>query len=162
MIYVECKPDVYLVYVLIKRPSDEVEHCGGRSKVLEKLEHGKQDIGIVDEDPNALQDPRIKNFDKVDNFDFIKSKYLLALYEDRNKNKLIRICPQLEDWIFRISKEEKDINLKDLGFSDNLYRFRNEAKLNPGKFQQLLQQLIERKNEKLIFLRDFVLSKPLK
>jgi hypothetical protein len=153
MIYVECNTDRILIYVLTNKTPNEVEHCTGKGGVLEKLEYFGGSVGVIDKDPEAQQDSRIKNFN------FVGSKFSLELYEDKDRNnKLIVLCPRLEDWILEIVKEE-DINLNNFGFSEDSNRFHKQANLNLNKFQTLLHKLIERKNEKLIFLRDFILGK---
>jgi hypothetical protein len=153
MIYVECNTDRILIYVLTNKTPNAVEHCAGKGGVLEKLEYFRSSIGVIDEDPEAQQDSRIRNFN------FTGSKFSLEIYENKDKNnKLIVLCPRLEDWILEIVKEE-DINLNNFGFSEDPNKFHKQANLNLAKFQALLHTLIKTNNEKLIFLRDFILGK---
>jgi hypothetical protein len=152
VIYVECNTDKILIYVLTGKTPNEVEHCSGKGDVLEKLEYFRNSIGIIDKEPQAQQDWRIKNFN------FRGPKFSLEIYEDEDRNnKLIVLCPRLEDWILEISKEE-GVSLNDFGLSKAPNRFHKEANLNLTKFQELLHRLRETKNKKLKFLRDFILK----
>jgi len=150
MIYVECKPDKILVHVLTNKTPDEIEHCGGKSEVLNKLKITKESIGIIDEDPESLS-----LYQLIKNFKLIKHQHSLKLYSDENKNKIIVICPRLEDWIIEISIQE-DIKLSNYNLPEDSNTFHKIINFNISKFQMLLQRLAKSKNERLSTLKEFI------
>ncbi len=147
MIYVECKPDKALISHIV---GGEIKHLGNKSEVCKTLERTKNSIGIIDEDPHSHQPPYIKKIK------FIKSEENLKLYRDENnKNKIILICPRLEEWILEIVREEK-IDIRDYGFSEDPNQFHNEVNLKIPKFQQLINKLKRSKNKRLLRLKEFI------
>ena len=135
MIYVECKPDKILVIVLTNKTPDEILHFGGKSEIFRRMQRERNVIGIVDEDQSAPTHPYIRNLN-LEN-----QKYSLKLYLDKPRaNKLIVICPRLEEWILEIAKQE-NINLSDFNLPDNPNEFHSTVNFNITNFQKLLHKL---------------------
>jgi hypothetical protein len=152
MIYVECKPDKTLVIVLTNKTPDEIFHFGGKSEIFRRMQRERNVIGIVDEDPSAPTHPYIRNLN-LEN-----QKYSLKLYLDKPRaNKLIVICPRLEDWILEIAKQE-NINLSDFKIPDNPSEFHSTVNFNITNFQKLLHKLKETENKRLLALKEFILK----
>jgi len=93
VIYVECKADFVLVLkVASVRPRDIV-HEGGKTEVLKKLERYPDSVGLIDEDPWALQPPILRSYSTEVSVDEHGIRVLR-----RGKNVLIVLCPRLEEW----------------------------------------------------------------
>ncbi|MEO0275327.1 MAG: hypothetical protein ABIM60_00900 [candidate division WOR-3 bacterium] len=123
--YVECFIQRGIIYIV--RSGVRVEHLSGRSMVCNKL--------IIDEDPQAIQHPYLKECKLMKNVESIK------LYKDnKRKNYLLIFCPRAEEWIFETAQKE-GIKLKDFNFSEDLKKFNEEIKISISKFQQLLHKL---------------------
>lgn len=153
MIYVECKPDKALINHLI---GGDIEHLGNKSEVCKRLEKLKNSIGIIDEDPNSPKPHYLKKLQ------YIKEKDDLKLYKDNeNNNKVILICPRLEEWILDIVRKE-EINLKDHNFPDNPNEFHNIVNINITEFQLLINKIKKRKKQKIINVGRFYKIKILK
>jgi len=152
MIYVECKADKSLVQVIADIESCKIEHCFGKSQVLEKLLKDKRSIGIIDEDPDAPSPTELKKL----KFECRESSRLSLkfCYERSNNNLLIIICPRLEDWIIKASIEEK-INLNNYDLPSNPVHFHNIINPNITKFQNLLH-VLKGKNKRLLTLRECI------
>ena len=100
MIYVECKPDETLVRGLgfMKK---EVAHGLNKNEVLKRLSEKDNLLAMVDEDPSASQPVQFSRMLKDDN----QSNLGLLTYFDGGKsNRVIVLCPKLEDWIIRASQ----------------------------------------------------------
>ena len=153
MIYVECKADKSLVQVIADIESCKIEHCFGKSQVLEKLLKDKRSIGIIDEDPDAPSPTELKKL----KFECRESSRLSLkfCYERSNNNLLIIICPNLEKWIIEASIEG-EINLNSYDLPSNPVDFHNIINLNITKFQNLLHELLKKENKRLLTLRECI------
>ena len=135
MIYVECKPDKILVIVLTNKTPDEILHFGGKSEIFRKMQKERNVIGIVDEDPSAPIHPYIRNLSLED------QKYSLKIYFDKIRaNRLIVICPRLEEWILEIAKQE-NINLSDFMLPDNPNEISQHRKFQYNKLSKTSTQV---------------------
>ncbi|MEO0276963.1 MAG: hypothetical protein ABIL75_02055 [candidate division WOR-3 bacterium] len=131
--YVECFIQRGIIYIV--RSGVRVEHLSGRSTVCNKLRMVENATGIIDEDPQAIQHPYLKECKLMKNVESIK------LYKDnKRKNYLLIFCPRAEEWIFETAQKE-GIKLKDFNFSEDFKKFNEEIKISISKFQQLLHKL---------------------
>ncbi len=146
-IYVECKADKALIHHL--SVSSKIIHSGNRGEICKVLEKTENSIGIMDEDPNS---PQPHYFKKLKH---IQSKEGLKLYKDKERdNKVILICPRLEEWVLEIVKEEK-ININDFDLPTDPNQFHKRVNVNISKFQQLVNTL-KKENRKLQILINFI------
>ena len=101
MIYTECKPDSMLVKTL-GIPKKEIIHLGGKPEVCKQLEKQENCKGLVDEDPFSIQPSYLKKLHVRENL----SDYGFRVLNDNfNNNDLIVLCPRLEEWVLKATKE---------------------------------------------------------
>lgn len=143
MFVVECTPDVTLVTTLTSVSKRRVDHVHGRSRVLRRLVRNYENsIGMVDEDPNRAHSHDWQKFREIE---FSERDRLRILYQNRRNNRLIVLCPRLEDWIIEASREvNMDLNRYNLpNEPDELHEIVN---LRIEEFQQLIEELMQRSN----------------
>ena len=96
MIYSECKPDTALVRKLSGLPRRQLRHVRGKSEVCNRLKADVNCRGLVDEDPGNPKPPYLSEI-------LLAREPLelgLKVYEDKLRvNRLIVLCPKLEEWI---------------------------------------------------------------
>jgi hypothetical protein len=147
MIYVECKPDKILIHTLDIR---EITHFGGRCFVCRELERRKNLVAVIDEDPRGPQPSYLKKLK------LIKQQNSLKLFYDKeNNNKVIMICPRLEEWILKAAKQQK-IKLSDYNLPHESNQFHLVVNLDITNFQKLIHTLKKSKNKMLITLKKFI------
>lgn len=144
--YVECFIQRAIIYII--HSGAKIEHLSGRSMVCNTLRMVENGMGIIDEDPQAIQHPYLKECELIKNVESVK------LYRDnKRKNYLLIFCPRTENWIFETVQKE-GIKLKDFNFSEDLEKFNEEIKINISKFQQLLHKL-KRECKRFEILEEF-------
>ncbi len=153
MIYVECKPDFTLVKSLTKIPKKEIIHeMKGKSEVCKKLERQRNCKGLVDEDPLSTQPSYIKKV-KLENELF---QYELKVFRDEsNENRLIVLCPRLEEWILKAA-QEADLNVERYHLPNIPGKLHRVINLDLSKFERLLKDLKD--SERLKTLRKLLES----
>jgi len=103
MIYVECKPDFALVKSITRIPIREVIHeRKGKPGVCERLQRQRNCKGLVDEDPLSMQ-PRYMKKVRLGNDLF--QQELKVFHDESNGNSLFVLCPRLEEWLLKATKE---------------------------------------------------------
>ena len=148
-VFFECDNDEELLKV-ISIPRKDRKHCSGKSKVCKDLKRTNDSKGIVDEDPQSLQDKYITSLGNP-----TQVNHDVNIYIDNNRNnKIVMLCPRLEEWLYKISRINK-INPVDYGLpgnpdaihkeefrkiKTNLTNFLNDL-LNTGEFIFLRSQL---------------------
>lgn len=142
MIVVECYLDEYLIKSLgfSKR---QIKHQSGKCKVIRSLLRLQGKIGIIDEDPDSIQPPELKNYDVI-----LETENLKLLERKSSKNQyLIVISPYLEGWIVKRAIHNR-IDLNDYGLESDAISLHNiphiEEKL---KFRTFLSHLITNDEE---------------
>jgi len=152
MIFVECKPDVELVKIfgLSRR---EIFHIGPKPEICKRLRRFKNQKALVDEDPSSPQPSYIKKECKVwKNL----SKYDFKILKDCSNNKLIVLCPRLEEWMLKAAKCA-GINIKNYGLPDNGNKLHEVINVDIRKFKKLLNDLKD-KSDMLKALEKFIKS----
>lgn len=137
MIFVECEPDKTLVKVL-GVPRKEVRHAYGKGNICNRLEKSRNSKGLVDEDPYSIQPPYISNLKLCSNEDEIE-----VLYEEKNQNTLILLCPKLEDWILKAVKEAS-IDIRNYGLPDDADKLHEAINTKIVSFENLLNDIKKR------------------
>jgi hypothetical protein len=134
MIYVECKPDFVLVNVLgvAKR---NIIHAGNKSKVCRRLKKSDNSKGLVDEDPWTEQPPYVEKLDLIHNQHEIKT-----LQDNQRGNYLIVLCPRLEEWVLKATKDAQ-IDITRYNLPDDGERLHKEININIDKFEKLIKDL---------------------
>ncbi len=99
MIYLECDPDKALVQTL-GLPAKEIKHVYSKGNVCNKLAKSSQSKGMVDEDPLSSQPSYIEKLRLQSHEHQIK-----ILYDEKAQNRLIVLCPRLEEWVLRAAQD---------------------------------------------------------
>jgi len=136
MIYTECKPDSALVKTL-GVPKKEIIHLGGKPEVCKQLEKRKNWKGLIDEDPFSVQPPYLKKLQVREN---LSDYELKVLNDNSNNNDLIVLCPRLEEWVLKATKEA-DIDIKKYNLPDDGERLHKEINIDIDKFEKLIKDL---------------------
>ena len=145
MFYVECNTETTLLKTL-GIPRRKIRHVHGKGNVCNLLKKQKNSIGIIDEDPGSAQPTYLKELKLIEEKDDLKC------LTDKNNNQIIVICPEIEDWIFKTSKEDR-VDLKKYNLPDNLHNFRKEVELKLDRFELLLRELINKSQRMKTLLR---------
>ena len=103
MLYVECKPDQVMAQKLTGLPTKEFVHAlKGRPEVLRLIAEQSNSIALIDEDPGSRQPElfgqMVKNEDSI-------GQGLVVYYDRGRNNRVVVICPKLEDWILRATRD---------------------------------------------------------
>jgi hypothetical protein len=135
--YTECKPDSALVRTLGIRKK-EIIHLGGKPEICKQLEKRKNWRGMIDEDPSSVQPPYLKKLQAREN---LSSDYgFRVLHDNSNDNDLIVLCPRLEEWVLKATKEA-DIDIKGYNLPDDGEQLHKEININIDKFEKLIMDL---------------------
>ncbi len=136
MIYTECKPDSAPVKTL-GIPKKEIIHLGGKPEVCKQLEKQENWKGLIDEDPSSVQPPYLKKLQVREN---LSDYELKVLNDNSNNNDLIVLCPRLEEWVLKATKEA-DIDIKRYNLPDDGERLHKEINIDIDKFEKLIKDL---------------------
>lgn len=150
MIYLECNSDKALIETLgvVKK---EVYHAGGKGNVCNRLKNSKNSKGMIDEDPLSSQPGYINNLKILFHENEVK-----LLYDEKNQNYLIVLCPRLEEWILNTAKES-GINVRDYSLPEGVEEFHKTINLKLDKFIDLIKDIKE-KSKRLKSLQKFILT----
>jgi len=135
----ECDPDVTLVSSLTSIPKRRVVHASGKHQVLRKLTLKLRDsTGMIDQDPLSIQ-PRkfLQKFTEIEHSE--RDKLKILHYTQRN-NRLIVLCPRLEEWIIEAAREAH-ISLPRYNLPNNPRQLHKIINFRINRFQQLIEDL---------------------
>jgi len=135
----ECDPDVILVSFLASIPRRRVMHASGKHQVLKKLTLKLRDsTGMIDQDPLSIQ-PRkfLQKFTEIEHSE--RDKLKILHYTQRN-NRLIILCPRLEEWIIEAAREAH-IPLHRYNLPNNPRQLHKIINFRINRFQQLVEDL---------------------
>lgn len=142
MIVVECDTDEFLIRSM-GFSRKKIKHEGGKGKVLDAVSKKDNAIGIIDEDPNKIQPPKLKNYIDKDSRDSIK----LLINKQDHKKKVIQISPDLEHWLIQRAQQNR-ISLKEFNLPENLKEMHDFPHIEKNKtFQMFLEKLIAKDKE---------------
>jgi len=149
MIYLECNTDEALAKALGVH-SNEIFHSGNKGNVCRNLAKKQKSIGLVDEDPSSAQPSYFGKLKIRSNDNDIK-----FMYDDKNKNYMIILCPRLEDWIIKAAKESR-IDMKDYNLPDDAYELHKINFKSLNNFTKLIEDMEKRKCKMLMALGTFL------
>lgn len=154
-IIVECKPDEILAKSL-GLTKKEIAHQPNKGEVCNLLMKTNISLAIIDEDPNSGQPKYLSKYThKEDKHDVIN----LHL---KSENKTILILkPRLEEWILKRCKESA-IEPETHFLSSNNKKLKDEINYHLINFSKLLDELIQKNDAGLLYLREQINSAGLK
>ena len=149
-VFVECKADEMTV-VTLGVPKRSVTHFEGKGEVCNALREQTSATGLVDEDPFAAQPSYLKALKAADPEDGIK-----VLVDQERQNRVIVICPRLEDWLVATVRNE-GVDLNEFGFTAKDARWLH-AEINERlpALDKLLRALLEAKSKPLVRLKKLL------
>ncbi|MGA0559206.1 hypothetical protein ACO2Q8_21285 [Larkinella sp. VNQ87] len=152
-IFLECKPDEALVRRL-GFPRRLVKHHNDKGKVCNVLTKTEATIGMVDEDPNTTQPRYLTTLTRLNE----ESLYNLAVYVDeQSKNKVIVVCPRLEEWILGITSQHA-VKISQFGLPDKANKLHDIITTRLQKFEDLIDYLVDIKSPAILHLQRLLNS----
>jgi len=141
MFVAECDPGVALVEILTSPSRRRIKHAGGKSMVIRKLMRTHENsIGMIDEDPNSIQPDDIQKFRETDYSD--RDQIRIRHHNQRN-NRLIVLCPRLEEWIIGASREA-NLDLRNYNLPNDPSELHEIINIRINRFRQLVEDLRQR------------------
>ena len=151
-VFLECKPDETLA-VALGVASRIVIHCHGKGKVSKNLWKRSGVTGLVDEDPGNTETPTLSKYVEV------SCNYGLRLKLDKSQNnRVIVICPKLEDWVIETAKAV-GIKMAKYNLSENPNALHADINYRLPNFQRLLTELLEERSPRLLHLKALLSGK---
>jgi len=158
IIHLECKPDEKLAMKLgITRK--QIEHHNGKSRVYAALEKNKNQIGIVDEDPDP--NPDHPKYSYENNLVLIEEQYgIKRFFDEKQGNTVLVLKVKLEDWLISVCKNSK-INMTKPPYSlpnkgNSLHNVINDRL---PAYEKLLDDLLTKKSIPLLTLKAWLMPK---
>ena len=138
MIFIECKPDLALLKSLTSIPRREITHeFKGKGEICNRLRKLSNCTGLIDEDPDSGQPLYVKEA-KLEND--LSEHEIKVLHHSQTDNRLIVLCPTLEEWILRATRQA-GINIRNYSLPNNARRLHREINISLDKFEKLLEDL---------------------
>ena len=152
MIYVECKPDETLVRLLTGLPRREIIHeLKGKSEVVNQIKKRSNTQGLVDEDPQSIQPPCLGEMRIVQDL----HEMGLRLLGDSRNNRIVVLCPRLEEWVVQAAREEQ-LAISAYRLPEEPRRLHRVINDDLRKFERLVNDL--RNSARLTSLRSALQS----
>ena len=148
-LFVECRPDEALAYALGVRR--EVQHALHRSGVCARVSQTYDATGMVDEDPNSAPQQYMKTLGEQSSEHGVR-----VLHDSRRNNRLVVICPRLEEWLVQSAKQQ-GLKMTDFGFeSDNGLHLHREINDRLENVKKLAQALRSAKSPRILRLQSLI------
>jgi hypothetical protein len=143
MFVAECKTEVVLIRSLASVSRRRVEHVAGKSRVIRKLMRNYENsLGMVDEDPNRTQPPDMQRFREIESSE--RDRFRILHHTSRN-NRLIVLCPRLEEWIIEAAREA-NIDMNRYNLPNDPLELHEIINIRTEKFHRLIEELNQRSN----------------
>jgi len=136
MIYVECFSGRDLVESLTNFTRREITHeFKGKGEICNRLRKRTNCKALIDEDPTSGQ-PRYTKEAGLENE--LPQHDIKVLHHNSTNNRLIVLCPRLEEWILEAAQEAgKDVRKYNL--PNSAVRLHKEINITLDKFENLLE-----------------------
>jgi hypothetical protein len=106
---------------------------------------------MVDEDPETAPQRYMKSLDERP-----MEHEVRALYDSQRQNRLVVICPRLEDWLVQSAKSS-GLKMTDFGFeSDNGRHLHREINHRLENLDRLVKQLLSARNARILRLQTLL------
>lgn len=151
-LFLECKPDETLAAAL-GVPSRTIVHCHGKGRVSKNLRNNSGVTGLVDEDAGRTETPTLKRYTEV------STGHGVILKQDKaQKNRLVVVCPKLEDWVIETAKAS-GVKMAKFNLSENPNALHADINYRLPNFQRLLAELLGQKSPRLLHLKALLSGK---
>lgn len=151
MIFVECNADEALLIALgISRKG--ITHAHSKGNICNLLVKNRNSKGMVDEDPYSSRPRYFERLKIISNEHSIK-----LLVDEKSQNHLIVLCPKLEDWVLKATKELK-VDTLDYGLPDDGNKLHKIINIKLEDFKKLIND-IKQESKMLKTLQSFLKNK---
>jgi len=151
ILVVECKADEALARAvgLTRR---QVEHFLGKDRVCSRLADLRGATGMMDEDPGMTAPSYFQSLEPAASTE----RSVDLLIDKERDNRVVILCPRLEDWILDAAKKS-GLQLTDFGFaSDNGILLHAEINERLASLGKLVAALRKKKSERLLYLKSLL------
>ena len=152
-ILVECNADEAVLRAL-GLPRKQLLHFGGKYELVKKLKERTHDVGMIDEDPGKGQPPQdMSSYRQTDSAEGLH----LLTRRGRGGQRLVVICPKLEDWLIARAKSS-GIRPEDYGLPSDPDRLHSIPRYEQKEgFRRFLSELKEQ-DKGMHLLRRWILE----
>jgi hypothetical protein len=152
-VLVECSADEVVLRNL-GVPRKQLSHFGGKDKLITRLRDMPGAVGMVDEDPASTQHPDLKvAYRKVESAEGLQ----LLIRQGSGGQRLVMICPKLEDWLIERAKSS-GIRPEDYALPSDPDRLHSIPRYEQKEgFRHFLEELKER-DRGMRLLRQWILQ----
>ena len=154
MYLVECNPDQVLVSSLTSVSRKRIRHMGGKSELIKAFcVHYSNSKGMVDDDPNSVQPPQLRDLQQGEDL----SDYgLKVLHQASRSNLLIILCPRLEEWLLAAAGETA-MDPVNLGLSSDPASLHRQINFRLSSFERFVKEL-QVESERVKRLGDLLMN----
>lgn len=125
-------------------PPRELVHGGNKAGVIKLLvKYYQESKGLVDEDPHSPRPCLLEQFKEEERCD--EYGLVVLAYQEKG-NRLIVLCPRLEEWILEAAKEA-GVDVEDYGLPEGRRRVARARKYRDRQVQRACQGLSEEEQE---------------
>jgi hypothetical protein len=151
MLFLECNADETLACAL-GVPRRDIIHSHGKGKVSRSLRQKTGVLGLVDQDIGSAEPVTLSKFVEESNHHDVILKRNLA-----QGNRLIVLCPKLEDWIIKTAKAA-DVKMADFSLSERPGDLHADINQRLPNLERLLKHLVELKTPRIQHLKSLLAS----
>jgi hypothetical protein len=149
MLFLECNADETLARAVGVPPRDII-HSHGKGRVSKSLKRKSEAVGLVDQDIGSAEPVTLSKFVEESN------QHDVILKRDRlQNNRLVVICPRLEDWIVKTAKAA-NVRMTDFGLSENPRDLHADINHRLPNLDRLLNHLLKIGSPRLQHLRSLL------
>ena len=150
MFCVECKPDQLLAAIVMGISKRKIVHEGNKAQVCRWLAKRENCTGMVDQDPGSALPPYMRRLKIKEENQILGLKLRI---DDSLQNRIIVLCPRLEEWILQAAKKV-NIDVRQRPYKlpkdeDHLHQVINSRLTY---FERLVNSLLEHNSKHLRML----------
>ena len=148
-LFLECKPDEVLARVA-GVPPHAIVHSPGNGSVSKLLGKHPGVTGMVDEDLGSAEPRALKQYLQVSDIHDLRLRI-----EKGSSNRLVVVCPKLEDWLIKTAKTAS-VKMTKFSLSENPCELHADINTRLPNMERLLQELLARKSPRLLHLKTLL------
>jgi predicted transcriptional regulator len=149
MLLLECSPDEMLARKLGFARRD-LRHLAGKSRICKYLIRSKSDFGLIDEDPNSVQQAYFNDL-KLSS----EQHDMRVYYDGVRDNRIIVLRPRLEEWLIKTT-ELSGAAMTTFGLSNQGNELHREINSRISNLEKLLDYLLNKQDLRLMYLRTLL------
>ena len=116
-------------------------HGGNKAGVIKLLvKYYQESKGLVDGDPHSPRPCLLEQFKEEERCD--EYGLVVLAYQEKG-NRLIVLCPRLEEWILEAAKEA-GVDVEDYGLPKDAVELHGRVNIEIDRFSELVKDLVRR------------------